>query len=90
MCATPSDPKGAIQPNGPVDKWCGGYAESTDANLFGRWTARSPQFGAYTKDINLLRYVSARASREPPRSALSPSLAPTPVSKHPDLVPPCV
>ena len=22
-----SDPKGAIQPNGPVDKWCGGYAE---------------------------------------------------------------
>lgn len=56
-----SDPKGAIQPNGPVDKWCGGYAESEDANLFGRWTARSPQFGAYTKDIDLVRHGSPRS-----------------------------
>ena len=66
-----SDPKGSIQPNGPVDKWCGGYAESADASLFGTWSARSPQYGAYSKDIDLVRHGSPR-SGEPPSSAPPP------------------
>ena len=61
-----------------ANKWCGGYAESDGANLYGRWTARSPQYGAYTKDIDLVRHGSPR-SREPwrpaPRAGL-PAAAP--------------
>jgi len=46
------DPPGALVPNGPVDKWCGGYAESVTADLWGKWEVRSPQYGAYSKDID--------------------------------------
>ena len=56
--AATRDPKNAIQPNGPVDKWSGGYAESAGPDLWSGWTARSPQFGAYSKEINLVRHGS--------------------------------
>ena len=64
-----SDPKGALQPNGPVDKWSGGYAESSSTQLFGPWTAHSPQHGAYSKDLFLVRHRSNHSLQHasPPR-----------------------
>lgn len=48
-----------------IRKHCGGYAESSTPDIWGRWTVSPPQCGAYTLDVDHFAGLGGESTGEP-------------------------